>query len=145
MKTLVGMIWGVLGGIFIACGVIVFTQLIGAGADLLGFTEWTYRYYMLCLSVCVTFLILSKPARKYWSFMTVFFVAISMVIGVGFNTFLDTSSANDQMEQMANNMLAMSMFAAKAVMYLAPGGLTAFYAFIAFSGLSKGTASKTLN
>ncbi|WP_116827308.1 MULTISPECIES: hypothetical protein [Pseudomonas syringae group] len=145
MKTLVGMFWGMVGGVFVAFGIILFTQLIGAGADLLGFTEWTYRYYMICLSVCVAFLILSKPARKYWRFMTVFFVAVFLVIGVGFNTFLDTSSANAQIEQIANSLLAMSLIVAKAVMYVAPGALTAFYAFVAFNGVSKGTSSKTIS
>lgn len=145
MKTLVGMFWGMVGGVFVAFGIILFTQLIGAGADLLGFTEWTYRYYMICLSVCFAFLILSKPARKYWSFMTVFFVAVVLVIGVGFNTFLDKSSANAQMDQIANSLLAMSLIVAKAVMYVGPGALTAFYAFVAFNGVSKGNASKTLN
>lgn len=38
MKTLAGFIWSVIGGLFVAFGVIVLTQLIGAGADLLGFT-----------------------------------------------------------------------------------------------------------
>lgn len=38
MKTIVGMFWGVMGGLFLACGVILFTQLIGTGSNLLGFT-----------------------------------------------------------------------------------------------------------
>ena len=63
----------------------------------------------------------------------------------GFNTFLDTSSANAQMDQIANSLLAMSLIVAKAVMYVGPGALTAFYAFVAFNGVSKGNASKTLN
>ncbi|MFA0965383.1 hypothetical protein [Pseudomonas amygdali] len=70
MKTIVGMFWGVMGGLFLACGVIVFTQLIGAGSNLLGFTEWTFRYYMLCLGVCIA-LQLAKPVRKHWVFMMV--------------------------------------------------------------------------
>ncbi|NMY12077.1 membrane protein [Pseudomonas veronii 1YdBTEX2] len=145
MKTLAGMIWGVLGGLFFASGVIVFTQLIGAGADLLGFTEWTYRYYMICLSVCVALLICSKPARKYWRFMMVYLVAVVMVIGIGFHTFLDAPSGQDQVAQMVNNMLAMALIMAKAVMYLAPGALSAFYAFVAFDAVSKATASKNFN
>lgn len=142
MKTIVGMFWGMVAGVFAACGLIVFTQLIGVGADLLGFTEWTYRYYMICLGVCVAFLILSKPARNHWRFMTVFLVAVFMVIGVGFNTFLDTSAGNDQVSRMANSLLGMSMIAAKVVMYAAPGALTAFYAFTAFSGVTNGTSNK---
>lgn len=142
MKTLVGMFWGMVAGVFAACGLIVFTRLIEAGAHLLGFTEWTYRYYMICLGVCVAFLILSKPVRKHWSFMSVFLVAVFMVIGVGFNTFLETSSGNDQVEQIANNLLAMGLMAAKVVMYAAPGALTAFYAFTAFSGVTNGTSKK---
>lgn len=137
MKTIVGMFWAVIGGVFLACGVIVLTRLIGAGADLLGFTEWTFRYYMLCLCVCSSLLISSQSARKYWQFMGLFFVAVSMVMGIGLQTFTDVSSGQDQIAQIQANLLAMGMLLAKAVMYVAPGALTAFYAFIAFDGVVK--------
>jgi hypothetical protein len=145
MKTIVGMFWGVIGGLFLAFGVIVFTQLIGAGANLLGFTEWTFRYYMLCLGVCMALLICSKPARKQWRFMMFFFVAVLMVTGIGFQTFMEVSSGQDQIAQMQANLLAMGMLVAKAVMYVAPGALTAFYAFVAFDGVSNATVRKPLN
>lgn len=145
MKTIVGMFWGVIGGLFLAIGVIVFTQLIGAGANLLGFTEWTFRYYMLCLGVCIALLICSKPARKHWRFMMLFFVAVFMVIGIGFQTFMEVPGSQDQIAQMQAKLLAIGMLAAKAVMYVAPGALTAFYAFVAFDGVSNATAQKPLN
>lgn len=145
MKTIVGMFWGVIGGLFLALGVILFTQLIGAGANLLGFTEWTFRYYMLCLCVCIALLICSKPARKHWMFMVFFFVAVVMVIGVGFQSFLEVSSGQDQVAQMQANLMAMGVLAARAVMYVAPGALTAFYAFVAFDGVSNATTRKPLN
>ncbi|MDF9779253.1 hypothetical protein [Pseudomonas baetica] len=145
MKTIVGMFWGVMGGLFLACGVIVVTQLIGAGSDLLGFTECTFRYYMLCLGVCIALLIGSKPARKHWAFMMFFFVAVMMVIGVGFQTFVEVSRGQDQIAQMQANLMAMAIFAAKAMMYVAPGALTAFYAFVAFDGVSNAAARKPLN
>lgn len=145
MKTIVGMFWGVMGGLFLACGVIVFTQLIGAGSNLLGFTEWTFRYYILCLGICIALLIGSKPARKHWGFMLVFFIAVMMVIGVGFQAFMDVSSGQDQVAQLQANLMAMGLIAAKAVMYSAPGALTAFYAFVAFDGVSNAAARKPLN
>lgn len=144
MKTIVGMFWGVMGGLFLACGVIVFTQLIGAGSNLLGFTEWTFRY-ILCLGICIALLIGSKPARKHWGFMLVFFIAVMMVIGVGFQTFMDVSSGQDQVAQLQANLMAMGLITAKAVMYSAPGALTAFYAFVAFDGVSNAAARKPLN
>lgn len=145
MKTIVGMFWGVMGGLFLACGVIVFTQLIGAGSNFLGFTEWTFRYYILCLGICIALLIGSKPARKHWGFMLVFFIAVMMVIGVGFQTFMDVSSGQDQVAQLQANLMAMGLITAKAVMYSAPGALTAFYAFVAFDGVSNAAARKPLN
>ncbi|MHB9587506.1 hypothetical protein [Pseudomonas syringae] len=145
MKTIVGMFWGVMGGLFLACGVIVFTQLIGAGSNLLGFTEWTFRYYMLCLGVCIALLIGSKPVRKHWVFMMVFFVAVMMVIGVGFPTFMEVSSGQDQAARMQANLMAVGLITAKAVMYVAPGAVTAFYAFVAFDGVSNATARKPFN
>ncbi len=142
MKTIVGMLWGVIGGVFFACGVYVFTQLIGAGANSLGFTEWTFRYYMLCLCICIALLLWSKPARKHWRFMMFFFVAVVMVMGIGFQTFMEETSGQDQVAQMQANVLAMGMFVAKAVMYVVPGALTAFYAFIAFDAVSTATAQR---
>ncbi|MHB9376225.1 hypothetical protein ACYHMY_28455 (plasmid) [Pseudomonas amygdali pv. morsprunorum] len=142
MKTIVGMFWGVMGGLFLACGVIVFTHLVGAGSNLLGFTEWTFRYYMLCLGVCIALLAGSRSARKHSALMMVFFVAVMMVIGVGFQTFMEVSSGQDQVERMQQNLMAMALIMAKAVMYVAPGALTAFYAFVAFNGLSNPAARK---
>jgi hypothetical protein len=136
MKTIVGMFWGVMGGVFLAFGVIVFTHLIGAGASSLGFTEWTFRYYMLSLGVCIALLVCSKHVRKYGPFMMIYFVAVIMVIGVGFQSIIEVSSGQDQVALMRANMLAMGMMAAKAVMYVAPGALTAFYTFVAFGGQS---------
>ncbi|MBC2385311.1 hypothetical protein HF209_30615 [Pseudomonas sp. WS 5096] len=137
MKTIVGLFWAVIGGLFLACGVIVFTQLIGAGADLLGFTKWTFRYYVLCLGVCTAMLIMSKSARKYWYFMGGFFVAAVMVMGIGFHAFIAEGSGQGPVAQMQANVLSMALMAAKAVMYAAPGGLTAFYAFVAYDSVSK--------
>ncbi|RMM39209.1 hypothetical protein QO021_29760 (plasmid) [Pseudomonas amygdali pv. lachrymans] len=137
MKTIVGMFWGVMGGVFLAFGVIVFTQLIGAGGTSLGFTEWTYRYYMLCLGVCIALLVCSKDVRKHGAFMMVYLIALIMVIGVGFQSVVEVSGGQDQVALMQENMLAMGKFAAKAVMYVVPGALTVFYIFLAFEGVSK--------
>ncbi|WP_432780699.1 hypothetical protein QZH44_30040 (plasmid) [Pseudomonas corrugata] len=136
MKTIVGMFWSVMAGLFLAVGVIVFTQLMGAGADLLGFTEWTYRYYMLCLGVCIALLIGSKPVRQYWGFMIIFLVAVLLVVGIGFQSFTGASYSEDAIAQMQETMSALALFAVKAVMYTAPGVLAAFYTFVAFEGVS---------
>lgn len=141
MKTIVGMLWSVMAGLFLAVGVIVFTQLMGAGADLLGFTEWTLRYYMLCLGVCIALLVGSKPARQYWGFMILFLVAVFMVIGIGFQSFADETFSQDPIAQMQEAISALAMFSVKAVMYIAPGGLTAFYTFIAFDALSHSSST----
>lgn len=145
MKTIVGMFWGVMAGLFLASGVIVITQLIYAGSNLLGFSEWTFRYYVLCLGVCIALLICSTPARKHWRFMFFFIVAVFMVMGIGFQAFLEAPSGQDRIAQMQAHLLAMCMLAAKGVMYIAPGALTAFYAFVAFDGVSNATAHKPLN
>lgn len=140
MKSIVGLVMSVITGLFLAVGVIVFTKLIGAGSNMLGFTEWTFRYYMLCLGVCSVLLISSKPVRQFWPFMMIFLVAISMVIGVGFDAFSGEHGGQDQLGQIHANLAAMGMLAAKVVMYVAPGGLTAFYAFLAYDGVSNATA-----
>ncbi|MPQ71489.1 hypothetical protein [Pseudomonas sp. MWU12-2323] len=141
MKTIVGVIWGMLAGAFLAAGIIVFTMLIGTGADLLGFTEYTYIYYVTCLCICIALLIISKPARAYLAFMLLFFVAVVMVMGVGFEAFSDSSSG----DVLQAKMLGMAMSVAKIFMYVAPGALTALYAFLAFDGVSQARAQNILN
>lgn len=135
MKTIIGMFWGVMAGLFLAFGVIVATELLTAGGDLLGFTEWTYRYYMVCLFVCAAILICSKPARANWQLMGLFFVAVVMVLAVGFQSSMDVSGGQDQIAKMQASMQAMGVFIAKAVMYVAPGALVGFYGFIAFESV----------
>lgn len=143
MKTIVGLVWGIIAGFFVGYGVIVFLQLIGAGADLLGFTKWTLRYYVICLVVCITLLLISKHVRKHGAFMGLFLVAVSMVIGIGFNSVLDGSSGGGPIERIQDDLLSIALIMAKAVMYVAPGGLTAFYIFIAFNGVSQPRAKVT--
>ncbi|MCQ2992378.1 hypothetical protein NLO72_24575 [Pseudomonas tremae] len=77
--------------------------------------------------------------------MMAFFVAVMMVIGVGFQTFMEVSSGQDQAVLMQANLMAVGMITAKAVMYVAPGAVTAFYAFVAFDGVSNTAARKPLN
>jgi hypothetical protein len=142
MKTIMGMFYGVLAGVFLATGVIVFTQLIGAGADLLGFTVWTYRYYVLCLCICVALLASSKACRQYWMYMGGFFLAIILVVAIGFQASAGVSAGEGQIGQMQENLGAMASMLAKAVMYCAPAALTAFYAFIAFDSLPRNYSSQ---
>ncbi|RMO97707.1 MULTISPECIES: DUF3290 family protein [Pseudomonas syringae group] len=145
MKTIAGLFWGVLVGVFFAFGIIFITQLIGAGSDLLGFTMWTYRYYVLCLGVCVGLLIFSKPVRKYWKLMLIFIVAVIMVMGIGFQSFVDQPSGQDQLAQIQAFISQLAMVLAKGTMYIAPGALTAFYVFIAYEAVSSGSKQEKLN
>lgn len=137
MKTIAGILYGVLAGVFLAVGVIVFTQLIGAGADSLGFTVWTYRYYVLCLGICVAFLVGSSACRKHWIFMGLFGVAVVMVMAVGFQSVAGVSVEEGQTGQMQALISDIVSMLVKLVMYVAPGALTAFYAFTAFDSLPR--------
>ncbi|WP_131815911.1 MULTISPECIES: hypothetical protein [Pseudomonas] len=135
MKTIAGFILGMFAGAFVAAGIIVVTQLVGFGAHLIGFGEYTYMYYTTCLCLCIALLAGSKPARQHLRFMLVFFVAVLMVMGVGFQSFIGESTGAGQAAQMQANLLAMAILVAKIFMYLTPGALTAFYALIAFENL----------
>ncbi|WP_421556771.1 hypothetical protein [Pseudomonas kitaguniensis] len=137
MKTIVGLFWVLIGGMFLSSGVIVFTMLLGTGTDLLGFTDWTLGYYMLCLGLCTAMLVKSKPAREHWHFMSFFFLEAIMVMGIGFDAVAGESGGQGPVAQMQANLVSMALMAAKVVMYVAPGAVTAFYAFIAYEGVSK--------
>ncbi|SDJ11614.1 hypothetical protein [Pseudomonas abietaniphila] len=140
MKTLVGMFFGMLAGFFLACCVIAAISLIGAGADQLGFTEWTARYYILCLGVSVASLCCSTHARRQWPAMIVFVIAVALVMGIGFQTFLGSSSGNNPADQMLANLQSIAVFTAKAVMYVAPGAVMAFLMFVAIEGVARSKA-----
>jgi hypothetical protein len=135
MKTVAGMFLGMMAGLFMAAGFIVVSQLMGAGAHLIGFGEYTYMYYTTCLCLCIALLVGSKPARQYLRFMLGFVVAVTLVMGVGFHTFAGESAGTGQAAQMQANLLAMAILVAKIFMYVTPGALTAFYALIAFENL----------
>ncbi|KPY55667.1 hypothetical protein [Pseudomonas amygdali] len=137
MKTIAGILYGVLAGVFLAVGVIVFTQMIGAGADSLGFTVWTYRYYVLCLGICVALLTSSSACREHWIFMGFFGVAVVMVMAVGFQSVAGVSVEGGQAGQMQTMVTEIISMLVKLVMYVAPGGLTAFYAYTAFDSLPR--------
>lgn len=145
MKTIAGLIFGMLAGWFVAVGIIVYTTLIGVGGEKLGFTQYTLWYYILSLCLCISLLIGSRPVRQQLKLMPIFFVAVFMVMGIGFLTVTEPSSGSDQLAKMQANMLAMAMLGAKAFMYVAPGALTAFYAFLAYEGLAHARAQNQLN
>lgn len=145
MKAVSGLFWGVLVGLICAFGIIFITQIVGAGSELLGFTMWTYRYYVLCLGVCVGLLTFSQPVRKHWKLMFIFIVAVLMVMGIGFQSFADQPSGQDQLAQMQAFISQLAMGLAKGTMYIAPGALTAFYVFIAYEAVSSGSKQEQLN
>lgn len=76
--------------------------------------------------------------------MLAFGVAVMLVMGVGFQTTLDAPSGEDPIAQMQASAQEIAMVLAKAVMYVAPGALTVFYAIIAFDGVSAARAAKLL-
>jgi len=134
MKTIFTMFWGMLGGVFLAFGVIAAITLIGAGANQLGFTEWTARYYILCLGICVGTLCYSKHARKHWPAMIFFVIAVILVMVIGFQTFMDFTVGNNPVDNMIANLQSGGVMVAKAVMYVAPGAVMAFLIFISIDG-----------
>jgi len=144
MKTIGAIIWGMIAGVFVAAGVIVFTTLIGAGAEILGFTKYTYWYYVTCLSVCIVLLVISKSARSQMKWMGFFFIAFVMVLGIGFNTFAPSPSGN-MTAQLQENLQAIAVLLAKACMYIVPAALTTLYGFLAIEGANHERALKQGN
>lgn len=137
MKTLAGLILGMFAGCFCAIGIIVFTTLIGVGGEQLGFTQYTFWYYILSLCLCVSLLIGSRAARRQMKFMAFFVIAVILVLGIGFLTFAEPSTGSDQFAQIQANLLGLAKLMAKIVMYIVPGGLAAFYAFLAYEELAR--------
>lgn len=118
----------VMAGAFLACGVIVISALFSAGASTIGFTNVTYWYYVVCLAACVGMLVAYKEARDQAVLMGIFPVALITVLGVGFSTFANESGGGSQVDQLEAMLFGLGIVAAKGVMYVAPGLLTAFYA-----------------
>jgi hypothetical protein len=144
MKTIFGIFWGVMLGLFLAIGVITFTTLIGAGTEKIGFPEWTYRYYTVCLAVCLALLVGSKPVREFWKLIGLFPLSVVLVLAVGFQSF-SGSGGEDQVAQMQSMAAGLATFLANVLMYVAPGGLAAFYAFVAYESLPPKTSQASHN
>lgn len=137
MKTLAGLIWGVVAGYFVAVAIIVVTAVLDAGAEQLGFTKYTFWYYTSSLCVCIALLIVSKPAREQWRWIMLFFVAFAMVLGIGFQAFNDSPTGTGQLAQASENLTQMAMVVATAFMYVVPGLVMAMYLTLAYEGVSK--------
>lgn len=127
MNTIFKFIFSVLAGFALAIGVIVWTQLAVVGGETLGFTIWTYRYYVVCLALSLVMITVSSEARKRWAFLGVFGVALFMVISVGFNTTVDSGTSGDLGEKLTEQMTQISLMLAKFVMYVGPGATAALY------------------
>ena len=136
MQTIGALIWGIIAGVFVSVGIIVFTTLIGAGAEIIGFTKYTFWYYVTCLSICIAFLVLSKPARHQVKYMGFYFIAVVMVIGIGFEAFTPTPSG-EMGARVQDSLRAIGILLSKAWMYIAPAAITAYYSYLAFEGVTK--------
>jgi hypothetical protein len=135
MKTIVGLFWSVFAGAFFGFGIIALFEVIGVGAEKLGFTQYTLSYYILSLCLCVALLIGSRAARQRMKFMLFFAIALMLVFGIGFLTFIEPSPSSDQFAQLQVSTMGLSMLLAQGVMYSVPGALVAFYAYLAYNDL----------
>ncbi len=136
MKTIVGMLWGVFAGAFCAFGIIALITVLGVGAEQLGFTQYTLWYYIVSLSLSASLLIGSRAARRQFKFMMFFAIALIMVFAIGFMTFIEPSAGGDQFAQIQATALSLAMLLAKSFMYVVPGALAAYYAFLAYDDLA---------
>ncbi|WIO61391.1 hypothetical protein QO021_30355 (plasmid) [Pseudomonas amygdali pv. lachrymans] len=127
-------IWGLIGGVLLASGVIVSMHLMGAGASQQDFADWTSSYYIVSLGVCVAMLVVSKPARKQWGFMVIFILVAVMAVAIGFHDYDGGSGGQDPLAKIRAFALGVAMMTAKAVMYTTPGVVTIIYVVIAFTG-----------
>jgi hypothetical protein len=135
MNTIARLILGMFLGALFATGLIVYMTLIGAGAEILGFTQYTLWYYIVSFCLCVALLIGSHAVRQQKYLMAVFVVAVIMVLNIGFVTLNDLPSGTNPFTLIQDSVLGIAMLVAKLMMYVGPGALTVFYAFIAFENL----------
>lgn len=137
MKTLANLILAFIVAMFISGGFIAFTVFIGVGSEQLGFSQYTFWYYILCLSLCSVLLVASPQARKQLRLMSLFVVSVIMVLNIGVLATMTDSSGSNQLELIQASMMDMAKFAAQAIMYVAPGALSVFYAYLAYEGVAK--------
>ena len=142
MKSLFGIVFGWFAGVALAGAMIGIVGLFDAGVEHLGFTENTARYYILSLMLCITMLVMSKPARRMWKLMGLFGLALFLIMGTGLTQGIEPVPAGDQVEQIRAQLDALGILGAKAVMYLAPGGLVLFYTLMAYTGMREEQARK---
>lgn len=145
MKTLANLILAFIVAMFISGGFIAFTVFIGIGSEQLGFSQYTFWYYILCLSICSVLLVASPEARQQIRLMSLFVVSVIMVLNIGFLATFTDSSGSNQLDQIQASMMDIAKFAAQAIMYVAPGALSVFYAYLAYEGVAKPQTHKFPN
>lgn len=145
MKTIVGMICGWFGGIGLAGAFIAIFSLFDAGVERIGFTQLTFGYYVTCLTVCVTMLVMSKPARRQVKFMGLFAFALFLIMAIGLGQVMEPAPAGNQIELMRAQAEAFAIFLAQAVMYVVPGALALLYTTLAYTGMREESERNRVN
>ena len=136
MKGYAEIIWGAFMALALAVGVAVlavWTHLFGLGIEILGFTVLTLAYYVTCISLSISMIIVSQAARKQAKFLGLLAVSVLLVIGVGFQGVIDNGSHSggplDEVKGMLNGLMEVGT---KVYMYVIPAVVTIMYALIAF-------------
>jgi phosphoglycerol transferase MdoB-like AlkP superfamily enzyme len=136
MKGYAGIMCGAVVGFAIAvvAGVLILgTHLFDQGVERLGFSKLTFVYYVACLSLSIAMLIVSPAARKQAKLMWLFAIALLLVVEVGFQSFIEsTSSSGDPLDAAKEMLNGIMDVGTKAYMYVMPTVVAVMYALIAF-------------
>jgi len=141
LPTQSGCLWPIAGS-FLGIGIAFFSVLIGKGGEELGFTAWTFWYYMICMGLCVGLLVGFDSVRKRAAWMLAFAIAIGLVINVGFVGMMDVQATGDMAERVQKQLEAMAQLMAQVVMYMAPGGVALAYGLIAYDTVRSGAGRR---
>ena len=100
------------------------------GAEIIGITKYALMYYVFFMLISVGILIKSRAARKVGIFMALYPFGLATIFIAGFSSIVSNPSPNPN--PLSDQLAAMQVFGAHALVWSIPAFVTGYYIVKAF-------------
>lgn len=100
------------------------------GAEIIGITKYALMYYVFFMVISAGILIMSRAARKVGIFMALYPFGLAAIFIAGFSSIVSNPSPNPN--PLSDQLAAMQVFGAHALVWSIPAFVTGYYIVKAF-------------
>ena len=100
------------------------------GAEIIGITKYALMYYEFFMVISAGILIMSRAARKVGIFMALYPFGLAAIFIAGFSSIVSNPSPNPN--PLSDQLAAMQVFGAHALVWSIPAFVTGYYIVKAF-------------